>query len=146
MSRSEGASLMLMSQFDRVAIAVHDSVPPTDDEWERWMLFYQGRTEGRALIESYEGAGPNAKQRKALADRTQGIDLRAAILTDSLVVRGIVTAIAWLGIPQHAFPPGHFQQAGEFLGLTRDELSRAIEEINRLRSELHRATGGDQSR
>jgi hypothetical protein len=137
---------MLMSQFDRVAIAVHDAVPPTDEEWDRWMRYYDGRTEGRALVESYEGAGPNAKQRKVLAERTQGIDLRAAILTDSLVVRGIVTAIAWLGIPQRAFPPGHFQQAGEFLGLTHDELARAIEEINRLRIELHRTGNGDQSR
>jgi hypothetical protein len=129
---------MLMSHFDRVAIAVHDEVPPTDEEWELWLLFFNGRTEVRALVESYEGAGPNAKQRRVLAERTQGIDVRAAILTDSLVVRGIVTAIAWLGLPQRAFPPGHFQQAGEFLGLTKDELTRGVDELSRLRIQLRR--------
>jgi hypothetical protein len=133
---------MLMSHFDRVSLAVHDSAPPTDDEWERWMAYYRGRTQGRALVESHEGAGPNAKQRKLLAERTQGVDLRAAILTDSLVARGIVTAIAWLGIPQAAFPPGHFQQAGDFLGLTKEELQRAVDEINRLRIEMQRVADG----
>jgi hypothetical protein len=133
-----------MSHFDRVAIAVHDEVPPTDEEWERWVEYFRGRTEGRALVETHEGAGPNAKQRKVLAERTRGIDLRAAILTDSLVARGIVTAIAWLGIPQRALPPGQYQQAGDFLGLTKEELAHATDEIGRLRIVLNRAREGQR--
>jgi hypothetical protein len=134
---------MLMSHFDRVAVAVHDSVPPTDNEWDRWLSYYRSRPglPARALIESQHGVGPNATQRKLLIEDTRNIDVRAAILTDSLVVRGIVTAIAWLGIPQRAFPTGQFRQAGEFLQLTDLELARAVEEIAKLRAQVARARG-----
>lgn len=130
---------MLMSHFDYVSIAVHDAVPPTDEEWERWLEHFRGRADGRALVESFEGAGPNAKQRKALAEGARGVALRAAIMTDSTVARGIVTALSWLGIPQRAFLPGNFQQAGDFLGLTKDELAQAVDEVHRLRVEMNRA-------
>lgn len=137
---------MLMAHFGRVAIAVHDHVPPTDEEWDRWLNAYEGRNEARALIESNAGVGPNARQRKILAERSQGKDVRAAILTGSLVVRGIVTAVAWLGIPQRAFPPDHFRQAGEFLGLTSEELTQAVEELYRLREVLKRTPAAFQTR
>ena len=127
---------MLMAHFDRVAIAVHDDIPPTDEEWARWIAYYEGRKQGRALVESKHGAGPNVMQRKLMADAIRGIDIRAAILTESLVVRGMVTAIAWLGIPQRAFLPGQYIEASSFLGLTDSERVRAIDELSRLRNDL----------
>lgn len=132
---------MLMAHFDRVGIAVHDSVPPTDEEWARWIALSRdsGSMEGRALIESQHGVGPNAKQRLQMAEAIVGRDIRASILTESLVVRGIVTAIAWLGIPQRAFPLGHYDEALSFLGLTERERERALAELSRLRAELQRS-------
>jgi hypothetical protein len=129
---------MLMFHFDRVAVAVHDAIPPTDDEWDRWLARFRERhgLEMRVLVESNDGAGPNAKQRKALAAFTHQVDIRAAVLTDSVLVRGIITAIAWLGIRQRGFPMGHYAQAGEFLGLTSDELAQAMEQIAKLRVQL----------
>ena len=139
---------MLMTHFDRVAVAVHDTVPPTDEEWERWIAYYKmsERSEGRALIESRHGAGPNAKQRKAMAEAIKGRDIRAAVLTESLIVRGIVTAIAWLGIPQRAFPTGQYEEAASFLGFTPDERSRAIDELFKLRAELERISEAPAAR
>jgi hypothetical protein len=132
---------MLFTHFDRVLIAVHDADPPTDEEWERWMELFRGRTETLVLVESFDGAGPNAKQRRVLAERTQGIDFGAAIMTDSTVARGIVTALSWLGMPQRAFSPGNYKQAGLYLGLTKEELERAVAEVLRLRTEMNRAHG-----
>lgn len=133
--------MMLMVHFDRVGVAVHDNVPPTDEEWARWIALSRdsGLMEGRALIESEHGAGPNAKQRKQMAEAILGRDIRASILTESLVVRGIVTAIAWLGIPQRAFPLGHYDEALNFLELNDTERERALAELSRLRTELQRS-------
>jgi hypothetical protein len=139
MHRSENPTLMLFTHFDRVLIAVHDAVPPTDEEWESWLELFRGRTQALVLVESFHGAGPNAKQRKMLGERMQGIELGAAIMTDSTVTRGIVTALSWLGMPQRAFLPGNYYQAGKYLGLTNDELARAVDELRRLQTDMNRA-------
>lgn len=131
--------LMLMAHNDRFAIAVHDADAPTDDEWSRWLGHFKERPElreARALIESRDGAGPNAKQRKQLAENTKGVDVRAAVLTESLLVRGIVTAIAWAGIPQRAYALAQYEQAADFLELTPAERAWARAELSKLRSQL----------
>jgi hypothetical protein len=90
------------------------------------------RTEIRALVESRR-SGPNAKQRRALAEATADIDYRAAILTDSMFTRGIVTAFSWLGVPQKPFELDDYGNAGNYLGYSPVELDLAVHELLRMR-------------
>jgi hypothetical protein len=126
---------MAMCGHDRVCIAVLRATPPTDEEWARWIALLQEHAKPylRVLVET--PTGPNAAQRKALAQATRGEDIRFAILTDSIVVRGIVTALAWLGVPHRAFATTQEQQAADYLELTSAELERARRELPRLRGE-----------
>lgn len=125
---------MTMSRDERVVVCVHDEQAPTDAEWDRWLQLLRERAgrDARAFVET-RGGGPNAKQRKLLADAVKDLDLRCAILSDSMVVRGMVTAIAWLGVPLRAFTPGEFRPAAEYLGLTHDELQHTFEVLVGLR-------------
>jgi hypothetical protein len=124
---------MTMGKLDRITLAVHDTSPPTDEQWARWIgLCAEGGGPLRALVESHGGA-PNAKQRKALHEALAGRDMRSAILTDSMIARGVVTALAWLGIPLRAFPLGDYKSAGEYLGLSRQELPAVVEQLRSLR-------------
>ncbi len=127
---------MAMWGLDRVCIAVLRAKPPTEEEWARWIALLQDHAKPylRVLVETQ--AGPNAAQRKALAQATRGEDVRFAILTDSIVVRGIVTALAWLGVPHRAFPTIQQQQAADYLELTNAQLERARQELQRLRGEV----------
>jgi hypothetical protein len=118
----------------RVYVCVVHDVEPSDAEWAYFIDLCRQR-EGqdlRALVESRK-TGPNAKQRRLLAEVTADMDYRAAILTDSLVTRGIVTALSWLGVPQKPFPLDHFAEAGDYLGLAPDELEVAMRELVRMR-------------
>jgi hypothetical protein len=110
----------------RVYACVVRDVEPTDAAWERYIELCRLRSgqDLRVLAESYK-TGPNAKQRKALAVATADIDYHAAILTDSIVTRGIVTAFAWMGMKQRAFAPNHLAEAGNYLQLEPDELEIA---------------------
>jgi hypothetical protein len=127
---------MTMSSDERVMVCVHDEHAPTDAEWDRWIELLRQRVgrDARVFVET-RGGGPNAKQRKLLADAAKDLDLRSAVLSDSIVVRGILTAIAWLGVPLRAFSPGEYRPAAEYLGLTQDELQRTFEILAGLRHE-----------
>ena len=121
---------------DRVYVCIVRDREPTDSEWAGWIDLCTQRKgqDVRVLVESYK-TGPNAKQRKALeqAITDSRINYRAAILTESLITRGIVTAFAWLGVQQRAFPPNHYAEAGNYLEYTPAELETAIQELLRLR-------------
>jgi hypothetical protein len=91
--------------------------------------------DSRFLVET-RGGGPDAKQRKVLAEAMKGEDTRVAVMTDSLLARGILTALAWLGLPQRGFAMDDLRAAGPYLELSSEELRHAADELPRLRSEL----------
>jgi hypothetical protein len=126
---------MAMCKLDRLTVAVHHTSAPTSEEWDRWIALCVGQ-EGpiRVLVESHGGA-PNAKQRKALQEAVGGRDLRSAILSDSVVVRGVVTALAWLGVSLRAFSLHDYPAVAEYLGLSKHELTVAVEQLRLLRKD-----------
>lgn len=126
---------MAMIRLGRVMVAVHDAAPPTDDEWASWVALVgdPAVSDLRLLVETTGQGGPNAKQRKALADATKGGDVRCAILSDSMAVRGVITALAWLGLAQRAFVPGDYRPAGDYLGLSPKEYAVVLDALPSLR-------------
>lgn len=118
----------------RVYVCVVRDNEPTDAEWSNFVELcrLRGGAEIRALVES-RNTGPNAKQRRSLAEATWDIDYKAAILTDSIVTRGIVTAFSWLGVPQKPFELDNFAAAGNYLALSPVELDIAMRELLRMR-------------
>jgi hypothetical protein len=98
---------------------------PGDDEWNAYITFVQSHLKKGmlpvALIAS-AGGGPTAAQRARLNDMTKKAGLvntlKAAVLTDSLLVRGMATALAWIVPGYRAFPPAEIGAALEFLGVS----------------------------
>lgn len=128
---------MAMWSHERLYLAVLRGPPPTDAEWERWIAMSVERLgrDQRVIVESHNN-GPNAAQRKAITDAMRNVDVRVAVMTDSGVVRGIVTALAWLGVQQRAFPLHAERQAAIYLGLTSEELEQSLVQLPRLRREV----------
>jgi hypothetical protein len=128
---------MAMCRIDRLLLAVHSAEPPTNDEWHRWFDLIDGLPfdQGRALIETYGPCGPSASQRKELAGHVKRVGMRSVLFTDSVVLRGMVTAMAWFGVALRAFPPGQYAPAAEHLGLSNKELASALDGLARLRRE-----------
>jgi hypothetical protein len=124
---------MLRSRIDAVEVIVHDTQTPGDAEWSAWVSEY--RTTGhelRALLVYSLGGGPNGKQRSeltALFPELQKVPL-AYIVTSSVVMRGIVTAVSWF------LPPS---LRAKTYGI--DDLERALTDIGlatQLRADITR--------
>lgn len=128
---------MAIARSDRLFTVVYGVDAPTEEEWTRCLALFREREgrETRFLVES-RGGGPDAKQRKTLAETLRNADTRVAVMTDSIVARGILTALAWLGLPQRGFALHDLRAASEYLGLSSEELQHAGEELARLRYEL----------
>jgi hypothetical protein len=128
---------MAIARSDRVYTLVYGADPPTDEEWSQCLAMFRERTgqDTRCIVQT-RGGGPDAKQRKVLADTMRNEDTRVAVMTDSIVARGILTALAWLGLPQCGFALNDLHAAANYLGLSSEELQHAEQELERLRFEL----------
>ena len=112
---------------------------PADPEWNA-MLDRMVANEYpliRVLV-SADGGSPNAAQRQRLADRIGKRPQRGAILTESAVVRGAITAIRWFNpsIDTRAFSPKAFDEAAAFLDVPNSERAARRGALDRMRRQL----------
>jgi hypothetical protein len=107
--------------FQRVAncvLLVHAEKDPTDPEWEQYAQFFGNNIDTRLLVFS-KGGAPSAAQRariKRELDR-HGKRVVTAVMTDSQLARGVVTAIQWFVKDISAFPTKDVEAALKFLGI-----------------------------
>lgn len=131
-------TLAFRSLENGTAVVVVGSGTPADADWAELVAAMKRDRHRRTLVVS-GGGGPSASQRKAILDASGGKGLPAAIISDSVVVRGIATAIAWFVPEVRVFPPGDLQGALDHLGVTipAATVQSVIDELKR---EIGRAT------
>ena len=109
-----------------IAIAVANGNPPTDDEWDAYLqLVDKGvhlpNSHGLAVT---DGGGPNAAQRarinKVLA-KVRGRKAFSAVVSGSLVIRGLVGALRLFHRETEAFSPVQIRDALRFIGVTESQ-------------------------
>lgn len=82
-----------------------------------------------------DGGAPNARQRSALASTLDGQPMKAGVLSDSTLVRGAVTAMAWFNQGIRSFSPNEASKLLEYLSLTNVEiplLRRAVGDLYKI--------------
>lgn len=72
-------------------------------------------------------------QRKYIAQELAGKSLVLAIVTDELLVRGIVTAASWLGMNVRSFSWAEMRSALRYLGMPSNLDDKAIEIVQQLK-------------
>ncbi len=115
--------------------------PPTDKEWAEMLAAIESRsnTLKSALAVVRGEGGPSSKQREALARvlKSTRPDLRFALVTDSVLVRGVLTAINWLtnkGNTTAAFPSRDLEAGLDFIQLSPEEKVAVRELLRTLES------------
>src|SRR6476620_10097389 len=90
---------------ERVSVVLHGTDAPSDDDWNAYLIEMENAQELNALFIFTLGGGPNAAQRKSVADMWQRRKSMppTSLVTPSAVVRTIVTALNWV-LPQKITP------------------------------------------
>ena len=113
-------------------IVVVGPVAPADGDWNQLVEAHKKERYRRTLVVT-AGGGPTPTQRKAILDVSGGKGLPAAILTDSVMVRGIVTALSWFVSDVRAYPPHDLHGALAHLRMTTPPavVQRVVDELKR---------------
>ncbi len=128
-------SQMACQRVRSAILLVHGPEAPTADEWDEYLkLVDASRALVTQVIVHTEGGGPNPKQRDAVQTLYNTYKPSAppvAVLSNSVIARGIVTAISWrYGRDKiRAFSPTELDAALAWLRLDRltlDEVQRVL--------------------
>lgn len=113
---------------DLLAIVVHTSEPPTDEDYDAFCeeLVTAVKQDGiKGMLIYSEEAGPSAAQRSrssAMLKEAGAADLKIAIMSGSRLVRGMVTAFSWaMAGNVHAFSTRDFDKALDSFGIPDGE-------------------------
>lgn len=126
-----------------IVCALHSKRSPSDAEWDEYLghvrdareLTRGGISAVNAVVVT-DGGAPDAAQRKRLADVVRGWEPLAAVISESLLVRGVVTALAWLGMSVRFFPVNEVSAALSWAAVPESEHEALLAEINVLAKTL----------
>ena len=130
----------LSGNAGNVRVCVHGAKAPLDKEWHAYVDDLAVNGKGlKGILVYTAGGGPNAAQRKYLAElwTRRGSELPVALMSPSTVVRGMVTALNWvLPKPIRTFNPDHPDEAVRFLKLDAAESRAALATLDEFRAKL----------
>jgi hypothetical protein len=133
---------MAFRVLPEINLAVNSSQDPSDDEWNAYIAAVTAKIEGgadvtkmRTLVFS-DGGGPNAAQRALINEGLAGRPTRVALVSSSLAVRGVTTALRWFNPQIKSFSPSDVTSAFRFLDLGPADYPWVWKEVQSLAREL----------
>jgi predicted Abi (CAAX) family protease len=130
---------MAWQAVDDVLILVHGAQEPVDAEWDQLVEAARKYAASAGRLRSLvvtPGPGPNMSQRKRLNAVTDGQPIPAAVVTDSMVGRAIVTLVGLRNPAIRAFEPQRLDQALEYLGVPSQSQARIREAVQALKQRV----------
>ena len=114
----------------------YETYPP-DEAWEGYLDVVRRlvhRLHGLLVVTSGKST-LTPKQRARVRSVFGGFPVHTAVLTDSFVTRGTLTALGWFGIPIAGFPTSDRRQALTWMKREQlwEEVERRLREISRER-------------
>jgi len=117
-----------------LVVSVHTKKDPTREEWETLLVALKEAEARKAgdlsrvlTLILGDGGSPDTLMRDALSRLLKGRPLKMAVVTDSVVARGAVTAIGWFNPQVRAFATSKGASVFEYLGMSDDEVRRTNE-------------------
>ena len=141
------ARTMAFRYSDGLLLVAHSAQSPSEADWAEYLRYCEHempRSCRRTLVLT-RGGGPDAAQRKRVQTLIERISqgqtepLRVAVVTDSTLVRGIVTALNWFNPHTRAFASAALPEALRYLSVPAGETA---ERLGRELRTLERQVGG----
>lgn len=107
-----------------IVFVVQNDKNPSEDEWDAYVANVTAHldTPNGAGLAFTDGGAPNSKQRDLMRETLGVRSPRSAVISDSVLVRGVVTALSWFNPNTIAFSPQRARDAFVFAGLEPEHL------------------------
>lgn len=125
-----------------VVIGVHSEDDPDDADWKAYLD--AGREilakDGDLRVLAFsEGGGPNSVQRSQVNDLFKDRPQRVAVMLNSRLARGAVTALSWFNKQIQSFNLEQIDEACAHLQLSSTDTKLVRDAIDRLREQIESA-------
>lgn len=98
-----------------VLVSLTTAGPVIDSQWNGWVKDMETRGVKKCLGATLGATELTSLQRKRASDVARAHKIRVCAITDDALVRGIVTAVSWLGVNIKAFSWSNMPAALQFL-------------------------------
>ena len=127
------------SKIDDLLVIVHAPMDPDPGEWKTMIEACRARADSfRRCLVLASSVKLTPSQRGQLAHLVNRQDVKVAVLVDSAVSRGMVTALGWVTGKYRAFAEDGIESAVAYLGGDLNAV-RVRDEIRSMQTELGRA-------
>jgi hypothetical protein len=110
---------------DSMLFVVHAPVRPEDAHWSEFMSDVRAQRGLKGVIIKANNSRLNPLQRAEIQGFYEERKVRGALLTDSMMMRGIVTAMNWFKVELRAFAPEDLDGAFAFVGVAPNRFNHA---------------------
>jgi len=123
---------------DNIMLIVHADLPPSEVDWARLMVVRNANRQKirGTLVVAPPRATINASQRADVVAFMKDTGTGVAVMTESVLVRGVARAVAVLGVKVQAFANGESQDAFDALSVPRSRHADLLKRIEALRAQL----------
>lgn len=134
---------MAWKVIDRLVIVVLGTEEPTDAEWEDYLRAVERHGIDRTMqLVVTEGGGPNAMQRRYLSSLLARRSVPVAVVSGSVTIRAVVTAMSWFNHRIRGFPPTSLRDAIAYLAIPASRTELIEREVAAMRLLLGRGADG----
>lgn len=121
---------------EKMLVVVHAPVQPATADWNEFMDEVRTHVDIRGVMILANNSRLTPLQRAEIKAWYEEHKVRGALVTDSVMMRGIVTAMNWFGIDAKAFPPDGLDAAMEFIGVPPTSRTNVLVMIRKLEGML----------
>lgn len=133
------SATMAFSRFGDYIVTAHTAAAPTDEEWARYLHdSAQWLPECVGFLIVTDGGGPTSRQRRELERTLKAVrhGARFAVVSSSLLGRGIVVAISLFNPTIRAFRPDDLAGALDYLRVPPPLRPQLLAELERQKARL----------
>jgi hypothetical protein len=127
------------TDIGNILVGVHSEDGPDDRDWNEYLE--AGRrivaTNGSVRVLAYSlGGSPNSLQRSKVNELFKDVPSRTAVMLDSRIARGAVTALSWFIKGIHAFGLDQLDDACGYLELSTKDAAEVRRAVGALRDQM----------
>lgn len=122
------------SFIDNLMISFVTPGNAVDAEFDAWMKEFTTKPFTRYLSTSVGFINLHSVQRKRIADAMKQKAAKTSVVTDEMLIRGVVTAISWMGADIKAFSWAQLREAIRHLDVSPTTEVRAMDAVVRMKS------------
>src|SRR4051812_2508731 len=108
--------------------------PVTDAVWDDFVKDLRTKAYSTYLGTSVGIVELSSVQRKNAAEGLKSRNAKSAVVTDERLVRGLVTAVSWLGVNVKAFSWAELRESISFLKLSPDSIEAVYDRVVLMRN------------